>query len=71
MNSIEDPLEQALDNGLRMTFPASDPVAVSRARELLRRGPRVDDRKARAGAIEQPQAETGDVRHPSGELSVG
>ena len=35
MDSIEDRLEQALDDSLRMTFPASDPIAVSALRSDL------------------------------------
>lgn len=57
MNSLEDQLEQALDDGLRMTFPASDPVAVSAAGEALTGEASDDDRNTRAGADDEPQEE--------------
>jgi hypothetical protein len=56
MNLIEDRLEQALDNGLRMTFPASDPVAVSAASKALRLQASGGDWNARATGYE-PQKE--------------
>ena len=57
MDSIEDRLEHALDNGLRMTFPASDPVAVSTAGKTLSLEACGDDWNARAGTDEEPQKE--------------
>jgi hypothetical protein len=49
MDSIEDRLEQALDDGLRMTFPASDPIAVSARGGDLEVKATGDDRSAGAG----------------------
>lgn len=54
MDSLEDRLEEALDDGLRMTFPASDPVAVSTVGRTLTLDTRADDRNARAAAGEEP-----------------